>query len=98
MYVDFQEVEISKKRPQFIKSKERVSHMQKKLDGAIKTLEQARKAHEAHMNDIKKLDDELKEVEEAAKAYQLQIAGESQSQGRDVHLEAEQVCMGFSKM
>ncbi|XP_044268886.1 structural maintenance of chromosomes protein 1A [Tribolium madens] len=85
------EVEISKKRPQFIKAKERVSHMQKKLDGAIKTLEQARKAHEAHMNDIKKLEDELAEVERAKEEYESQIAGESQSQGRDVHLEDEQV-------
>ncbi|KAJ3663667.1 hypothetical protein Zmor_007900 [Zophobas morio] len=85
------EVEISKKRPQFIKAKERVSHMQKKLDGAIKTLEQARKAHEAHMNDIKKLEDELAEVEKSKEEYESQIAGESQSQGRDVHLEDEQV-------
>ncbi|EFA08076.1 structural maintenance of chromosomes protein 1A [Tribolium castaneum] len=85
------EVEISKKRPQFIKAKERVSHMQKKLDGAIKTLEQARKAHEAHMNDIKKLEDELAEVEKTKDEYESQIAGESQSQGRDVHLEDEQV-------
>ncbi|RZC33774.1 structural maintenance of chromosomes protein 1A [Asbolus verrucosus] len=85
------EVEISKKRPQFIKAKERVSHRQKKLDGAIKTLEQARKAHEAHMNDIKKLEDELAEVERAKEEYESQIAGESQSQGRDVHLEDEQV-------
>ncbi|XP_022904149.1 structural maintenance of chromosomes protein 1A-like isoform X2 [Onthophagus taurus] len=85
------EVEISKKKPQFIKAKERVSHMQKKHDGAIKTLEQARKAHEAHMNDIKKLDDELAEVEKAKEEYEMTIAGESQSQGRDVHLEDEQV-------
>ncbi|XP_045462498.1 structural maintenance of chromosomes protein 1A [Harmonia axyridis] len=85
------EVEISKKRPQFIKSKERVSHMQKKLDGAIKTLEQARKAHDAHMNDIKKLEDELAEVERTKADYEEQIAGESQSQGRDVHLEDAQV-------
>jgi structural maintenance of chromosome 1 len=65
--------------------------MQKKLDGAIKTLEQARKAHEAHMNDIKKLEDERGEVEQAKEEYESQIAGESQSQGRDVHLEDEQV-------
>ncbi|KAJ8940823.1 hypothetical protein NQ314_010581, partial [Rhamnusium bicolor] len=85
------EVEISKKRPQFIKAKERVTHMQKKLDGAIKTLEQARKAHEAHMNDIKKLEDELADVEKAKEEYEAHIAGESQSQGRDVHLEDAQV-------
>ncbi|CAH0546133.1 unnamed protein product [Brassicogethes aeneus] len=85
------EVEITKKRPQFIKAKERVTHMQKKLDGAIKTLEQARKAHDAHMNDIRKLEDELEEVEKTKREYEQQIAGESQSQGRDVHLEDAQV-------
>lgn len=82
---------MSKKKPQFIKAKERVSHMQKKLEGAVKTLEQARKANEAHMNDIKKLEDELAEVERAKEEYEATIAGESQSQGRDVHLEDEQV-------
>lgn len=85
------EVEISKKKPQFIKAKERVSHMQKKLEGAIKTLDQARKAHEAHMNDIRKLEEELAEVERLKAQYETTIAGESQSQGRDVHLEDEQV-------
>ncbi|KAI4471080.1 structural maintenance of chromosomes smc family member [Holotrichia oblita] len=85
------ETEMSKKKPQFIKAKERVSHMQKKLEGAIKTLEQAKKANEAHMNDIKKLEDELADVERAKDEYEATIAGESQSQGRDVHLEDEQV-------
>ncbi|KAF5272683.1 hypothetical protein FQA39_LY07710 [Lamprigera yunnana] len=85
------DVEITKKKPQFIKAKERVSHMQKKLDGAVKTLEQARKANEAHNNDIRKLEDELGEVEKCKEEYEATIAGESQSQGRDVHLEDEQV-------
>lgn len=85
------EVEVSKKRPQFIKAKERVTHAQKKLDGARKTLEQARKANDAHNNDIKKLDDELAEVEQAKAEYETTIAGESQSQGRDVQLEDAQV-------
>lgn len=65
--------------------------MQKKLDGATKTLEQAKKANEAHNNDIAKLEEELEEVEKKQSAYEATIAGESQSQGRDVHLEDEQV-------
>ncbi|CAH1107174.1 unnamed protein product [Psylliodes chrysocephalus] len=85
------EVEISKKKPQFIKAKERVTHMQNKLDGAIKTLDKARKAHEAHMNDIKKLEDELHTVEKKKEEYETQIAGESQSQGKDVQLEDAQI-------
>ncbi|XP_060536430.1 structural maintenance of chromosomes protein 1A [Cylas formicarius] len=85
------EAEISKKKPQFIKAKEKVTHMQKKVDSAIKMLDQARKAHDAHMNDIRKLEEELAEVEKAKEEYEEQIAGESQSQGRDVHLEDAQV-------
>lgn len=65
--------------------------MQKKLDGAVKTLEQARKANDAHNNDISKLEQELEEVENRQAEYEATIAGESQSQGRDVHLEDEQV-------
>lgn len=65
--------------------------MQKKLEGAIKTLDQARKANEAHMNDISNLEDELAEVEKLKAEYELTVAGESQSQGRDVHLEDKQV-------
>ncbi|XP_066249055.1 structural maintenance of chromosomes protein 1A [Euwallacea similis] len=85
------EVEVSKKKPMFIKAKEKVTHVQKKVDGAYKTLEQAKKANDAHMNDISKLEAELGEVEKAKAEYEEQIAGESQSQGRDVHLEDAQV-------
>lgn len=91
------EVEISKKRPQFIKAKERVTHMKKKLDGAIKTLDQVRKANDAHNNDIKKLEDELAEVELAKDEYEATIAGESQSQGRSIQLEDEQVGFFYLK-
>ncbi|KAF7267293.1 structural maintenance of chromosomes 1 [Rhynchophorus ferrugineus] len=85
------DVELSKKQPMFIKTKERVTHMEKKVQSAHKTLEQAKNAHEAHMNDIKKLEKELAEVERLKAEYEEQIAGESQSQGRDVHLEDAQV-------
>ncbi|XP_050296378.1 structural maintenance of chromosomes protein 1A [Anthonomus grandis grandis] len=85
------EAELSKKKPMFIKAKEKVTHFQKKVDGAHKTLDQAKKAHEAHMNDIRKLEEELAEVEKAKSEWEEQIAGESQSQGRDVHLEDAQV-------
>lgn len=45
------------------------------------------------MNDIAKLEDELAEVERSKEEYEATIAGESQSQGRDVHLEDEQVIL-----
>ncbi|EZA48341.1 hypothetical protein DMN91_007909 [Ooceraea biroi] len=85
------EVEITKKRPTFIKAKERVAHMQKKTESARKSLAQARIADEAHKKDINELQEELRQVEEAKAAYEASIAGQSQLQGRDVQLEDEQV-------
>lgn len=43
---------MSKKHPLFIKAKEKVSHSQKKLNSALKNLEQSRKADEAHQVDF----------------------------------------------
>ncbi|KAF7992843.1 hypothetical protein HCN44_005187 [Aphidius gifuensis] len=85
------EVEITKKRPTFIKAKERVAHMQKKVESAKKSLIQAKTADEAHKKDIEALQEELRQVEEAKATYEASIAGQSQSQGRDVQLEDEQV-------
>lgn len=85
------EAEINKKRPTFIKSKERVAHIQKKLESARKSLAQAKKADAAHEQDIRELEAELAEVEGKKKEYEDMVAGESQSQGRDVHLEDAQV-------
>ncbi|XP_014234860.1 structural maintenance of chromosomes protein 1A [Trichogramma pretiosum] len=85
------EVEITKKRPAFIKAKERVAHMQKKLESAKKSLQQARVADDAHKKDINELLEELRQIEEAKATYEASIAAQSQSQGRDVQLEDEQV-------
>lgn len=71
----------------FIKAKEKVTHTQKKLDGAVKTLEQAKKADEAHQDDIRKLENELKAVDNKKKKFEDEIAGESQKRGSDIHLE-----------
>lgn len=78
---------MSKKHPMFIKAKEKVTHTQKKLDGAVKTLEQAKKADEAHQDDIRKLENELKAVDNKKKKFEDEIAGESQKRGSDIHLE-----------
>lgn len=92
------EVEITKKRPTFIKAKERVAHMQKKVESARKSLAQARIADEAHKKDIHELQEELRQVEEAKAAYEASIAGQSQLQGRDVQLEDEQVRKKLNKI
>ncbi|XP_057376078.1 structural maintenance of chromosomes protein 1A-like [Daphnia carinata] len=85
------ESEINKKRPTFIKAKERVTHMQKKLEAAQKSLTQARKANDAHAEDIEQLEKELSEVDKRREEYEAELQSESQSQGRSVHLEEEQV-------
>lgn len=85
------EAEISKKRPTFIKAKERVSHTQKKLESALKTLEQARKAHEAHQADIRKLEEELRQVEEEKATWERSAVGAATSGRADVHLEEAQI-------
>ncbi|CAG5045613.1 unnamed protein product [Parnassius apollo] len=85
------EAEVSKKRPTFIKAKERVTHTQKKLESSIKTLEQARKAHEAHQADIRKLEEELRQVEEQKAAWEKSILGTGPSGRADVHLEEAQI-------
>ncbi|KAJ8722343.1 hypothetical protein PYW08_004745 [Mythimna loreyi] len=85
------EAEISKKRPTFIKAKERVTHTQKKLESALKTLEQARKAHEAHQADIRKLEDELRQVEEEKAQWETSTLGTTHAGRADVHLEEAQI-------
>lgn len=85
------ESEINKKRPTFIKAKERVTHMQKKLEAAQKSLAQAKKANDAHAEDIAQLEKELIEIDRAREEYESSLQSESQSHGRSVHLEEEQV-------
>merc|ERR1719445_1206575 len=50
---------IAMKKPAFIKSKEKTSHMESKVEGAKKSLNQAKKAESAHQRDIKDLESDL---------------------------------------
>ncbi|KAF2351102.1 SMCs flexible hinge, partial [Trinorchestia longiramus] len=79
--------EVNKKRPTFIKAKERVTHMQKKVDTARKSLAQAIKAYNAHMDDIRELENELQEVEKKKAEFEDQVTADSMSQGRSVQLD-----------
>ncbi|KAL3853418.1 hypothetical protein ACJMK2_016957 [Sinanodonta woodiana] len=85
------EVELNKKRPLYIKAKEKTAHMIKKLDSARKSLKQAKKTHENHEQEIQELDRELQEVERKKQEFEERIEVESQSQGRDLELEESQV-------
>lgn len=81
------ETSINKKRPLFIKAKEKVSHCQKKLTSLVKTLETAKEADNAHQCDIRNLDKKLADVEALKKRFEEEIEGESQKRGKSVHME-----------
>lgn len=61
------------------------------MNSARKSLEEVRRADEAHTKDIEELEQELEQVESQRREYEDMLAGESQSQGRDVQLEDAQV-------
>ena len=85
------ENEIQKKRPAFIKAKEKTAHMQKKVDNARKSLSQANKALRSHVGEVQELESELRAVERRKDEYEQMTADESQSQGRNLQLEDSQV-------
>ena len=59
------ELELNKKKPQFIKAKEKTAHMLKKLDTAKKSRESARATQKTHEKEIKSLEDSLAKVRRA---------------------------------
>lgn len=81
------EAEMSKKHPLFIKAKEKVSHSQKKMSSVNKNLESARKANEAHQNDIRVLEKEFQTIETLKKKFEDEINDESQKRGKNVNIE-----------
>ncbi|XP_002735243.1 structural maintenance of chromosomes protein 1A-like [Saccoglossus kowalevskii] len=86
------EIELNKKRPQYIKAKEKTAHVIKKIETASKkSLKSARKAHEAHLGEIRELERELDEVERRRLDFEERAEEQSQSQGRDYQLEDSQV-------
>ncbi|XP_055958338.1 structural maintenance of chromosomes protein 1A [Patella vulgata] len=85
------EVEMNKKRPLYIKAKEKTAHMIKKLEGAKKSLKQARKTHDNHEEEIETLEKELGDIERKRLEFEEKIEEESQSQGRSLQLEESQV-------
>lgn len=81
------ETQMNKKRPLYIKAKEKVAHCQKKLASLQKTLETAREADNAHQQDISKLEKQLAEVEALKKRYEDDLENESQRRGKSVTME-----------
>ncbi|KAK7102755.1 structural maintenance of chromosomes protein 1A-like [Littorina saxatilis] len=85
------EVELNKKRPVYIKAKEKTTHMQRKVENSKRSLKAARKKHENHEVIIKQMEVELAQLEEARREYEEKMEEESQSQGRSLQLEDSQV-------
>ncbi|ALC47438.1 SMC1 [Drosophila busckii] len=81
------ETQLNKRRPLYIKAKEKVTHCKKKLVSLQKTLETAREADNAHQQDIQKLEKQLNDVEVLKKRFEDEIENESQRRGKSVNME-----------
>ncbi|KMZ05456.1 structural maintenance of chromosomes protein 1A [Drosophila simulans] len=81
------ETQMNKRRPLYIKAKEKVTHCKKKLISLQKTLETAREADNAHQSDIRKLEKQLADVEALKKRFEDEIENESQRRGKSVNME-----------
>ncbi|XP_040580445.1 LOW QUALITY PROTEIN: structural maintenance of chromosomes protein 1A [Lepeophtheirus salmonis] len=85
------ENDIQRLRPEFIKSKERTAHLQKKTEGARKSLKQAEKASKSHQQDIQELERELSDNLKSKEEFDERTRKEIQSQSKDLRLESGQV-------
>uniref|UniRef100_A0A8C3KMU8 Structural maintenance of chromosomes 1A n=1 Tax=Calidris pygmaea TaxID=425635 RepID=A0A8C3KMU8_9CHAR len=83
--------ELNQKRPQYIKAKENTSHKIKKLEAAKKSLQNAQKQYKKRKGDMDELEKEMISVEKARQEFEERMEEESQSQGRDLTLEENQV-------
>ncbi|XP_068155784.1 LOW QUALITY PROTEIN: structural maintenance of chromosomes protein 1A [Drosophila tropicalis] len=81
------ETQMNKRRPLYIKAKEKVTHCKKKLASLQKTLETAREADNAHQQDIRKLEKQLSDIESLKKSFEDDIENESQRRGKSVNME-----------
>lgn len=85
---------MNQKRPQYIKAKENTSHKIKKLEAAKKSLQNAQKHYKKRKGDMDELEKEMLSVEKARQEFEERMEEESQSQGRDLTLEENQVSSG----
>lgn len=82
---------IQRKRPAFIKAKEKATHLNKKVEQAKKSLKQAQKAYNSHKTDVEELVTEAGAAERRKKEYEEMTASESKEQGRNLQLEGTQI-------
>ncbi|KAL9972949.1 hypothetical protein ACROYT_G019349 [Oculina patagonica] len=79
-FFSFCEAELNKNRPQYIKAKEKTSHVLKRIETSKKAYDKAKNVHKKHQAEIKELEHELEEVRNAAEKYEEEISGASQDE------------------
>lgn len=84
--VKSKEVELNLKRPKYIKTKEKVVHLQKKVDNSKKQITKAEMAHENHQIVVADLEKELSEVQAMIEAYE-----EDNQESQEIELEDAQM-------
>jgi len=89
---------IGQKKPAFIKSKEKTSHMESKVEGAKKSLNQAKKAESAHQRDIKDLESDLRRIERKKEEFEEMTKDESQSTSNNSVILADDQIEMYQKL
>lgn len=84
------ELNLNKKRPAFIKAKENVSHIEKKLETAKKSLTSARKTHDNHQETINQLQQELDNIVKKIERFNEELKQRSEAKKNDIVLEESQ--------
>jgi structural maintenance of chromosome 1 len=84
-----QEVETSKRKPLYIKAKEKTSHVLKRLEASKRAHKKAQEEHKKHQKEVASLERELEETRERAAQFEEEM--EEQSQGQDMQLLDSQV-------
>eukprot|EP00794_Sanderia_malayensis_P007356 gene7356-8176_t len=78
------EIELNKKRPLYIKAKERRDHAIVKLEGTKKNHAKTKEQHKRQQSEISDLNRELEELKEMAEQYERDIEEESQGQSLEL--------------
>ncbi|PAA92637.1 hypothetical protein BOX15_Mlig017759g1 [Macrostomum lignano] len=85
------EFKINKKKPDHIRCKERMRHLQDKCNDCKKSLENARLANTAHVQETSHLEAELRKVQSLRDDWEQRQSQQYVSQGKDLQLADSQV-------
>lgn len=85
------EINLARKKPQFIKAKENSSHILKKMDTLKTCRDSALKANEAHLNEIRQIEEDLKNLEREKLEFEKSVEQEYLSQGISLELRESQM-------